>query len=55
MTQAEIRAEIQRLETEISDILVTDFMVIGDNPIEFVQKMVDDRRAKIEELEKRLV
>lgn len=55
MTQTEIRAEIKRLEAEISDILVTDFMVIGDNPVGFVEKMIDDRKAKIEGLKKQLI
>ena len=55
MTQTEIRAEIKRLEAEISDILVTDFMVTGDNPVGFVEKMIDDRKAKIEGLKKQLI
>ena len=55
MTQTEIRAEIKKLEAEISDILMTDFMVTGDNPVGFVEKMIDDRKAKIEELKKQLI
>lgn len=55
MTQTEIRAEIKKLEAEISDILVTDFMITGDNPVGFIEKMIDDRKAKIEELKKRLI
>lgn len=55
MTQTEIRAEIKKLEAEISDILMTDFMITGDNPVGFIEKMIDDRKAKIEELKKRLI
>lgn len=55
MTQTEIRAEIKKLEAEISDILATDFMIIGDNPVGFIEKMIDDRKVKIEELKKQLV
>ena len=52
ITQTEIRAEIKKLEAEISDILMTDFMITGDNPVGFIEKMIDDRKAKIEELKK---
>ena len=47
--------EIEKLQTEISDILMTDFMVVGDDPIGFVQRMIDERNAKIEELRKQLI
>ena len=55
MTQKQIRMEIEKLQTEISDILMTDFMVVGDDPIGFVQRMIDERNAKIEELRKQLI
>lgn len=55
MTQKQIRARIEKLQAEISDILMTDFMIVGSDPIGLVQKMIDDRNAEIEELRKQLV
>lgn len=55
MTQKQIKMRIEKLQAEILDILMTDFMVVGDDPIGFVQKMIDDRNAEIEELRRQLV
>lgn len=55
MTQKQIKQRIEKLQTEISDILMTDYMVTGEDPIGFVQRMIDERNAEIEELRKQLV
>ena len=55
MTQKQIRQRIEKLQAEISDILMTDYMVTGEDPIGFVQRMIDERNTEIEELRKQLI
>ena len=55
MTQKQIKMRIEKLQGEIADIFMTDFMIMGDDPIGYVQSLIDTRNEEIEQLRKMLV